>query len=276
MSAFIAGVVVCLWIVNPALAQKDPKPYDDSKPKKSSAKPDTTKTDEKSKSEKAKADTTKTKEKSKTKDGEKKKSEGEKPEAKADTAKTKEKSKTKDGEKKKSESKKPEAKADKKSEAETAKKKEGEAKKPQTGDEKAKQPEGKQTAPKTDDTAEAKSKTSRAGKPIASSHILRAMFTDAVVEREPASDVDSLTTDVDRVYFFTEIVDMQGKQVTHRWMHDGEVVAEVPFEIGGPRWRVYSSKRLLPSWTGRWTVAVVDESGKKLLEDSFTYAGGPE
>jgi len=265
VSAFILGVFVCLWVMTPVLAQKDPKPYDDSKPKKSSAKSDTSKTKEESKARDAKPDTTKAKEKSKARD------------AKPDTTKTKEKSKTKDAGKKKSktESTAKES-ADKKSKAATTKKKEAKAEESQTAEKKAKDGETKRAALKTADTENAKVKTSRAGQPIVSNHIARALFTNAVVEREPADTVDSLTTDFDKIYFFTEIVGMQGKQVTHQWIYDGQVVVEVPFHVGGPRWRVYSSKKLLPSWVGRWTVAVIDETGKKLHEDSFAYVGAAQ
>jgi hypothetical protein len=104
------------------------------------------------------------------------------------------------------------------------------------------------------------------------SHVKRATFASAIVDREPVDDIDSLTTAVDKIFFFTEIVDMAGQTVTHRWTFGGEVVAEVPFAIGGPRWRVYSSKQLAPEMTGQWTVTVVDSSGAALGEDSFVYS----
>ena len=52
--------------------------------------------------------------------------------------------------------------------------------------------------------------------------------------------------------------------------------ADVPFDIGGPRWRVYSSKKLLSGWVGEWTVAVVDEAGKTLREASFAYVSSAQ
>jgi hypothetical protein len=112
--------------------------------------------------------------------------------------------------------------------------------------------------------------------PAKTGQVKRATFISSVVEREPVDDVDSLTTDVDKVFFFTEIIDMAGKTVTHRWMFGGEVVAEVPFEIGGPRWRVYSSKKLVPGWAGMWKVTVVDDVGKELHEDSFVYVAAAQ
>jgi hypothetical protein len=49
-------------------------------------------------------------------------------------------------------------------------------------------------------------------------------------------------------------------------------MAAVPFEVGGPRWRVYSSKTLDPLWLGKWSVRVLDGMGNELSLDSFTYS----
>jgi hypothetical protein len=102
-------------------------------------------------------------------------------------------------------------------------------------------------------------------------HVKRAVFTHGISDREPVNAIDSLPTDSTRVYFFTEIVDLAGSSVTHRWNLDGETMAEVPFEIGGPRWRVYSSKKLIPEWAGVWTVEIVDAQGTVLGEERLVY-----
>ncbi|MFQ5511803.1 MAG: DUF2914 domain-containing protein [Candidatus Krumholzibacteriia bacterium] len=106
-------------------------------------------------------------------------------------------------------------------------------------------------------------------------HVARAIFTSGVVDREPVDDLDSLATDSTRVFFFTEIVGMEGNTVTHRWLLEGENKAEVPFAIGGPRWRVYSSKNFVPEWTGSWTVEVVDTAGNILGEKGLVYYARP-
>lgn len=99
----------------------------------------------------------------------------------------------------------------------------------------------------------------------------RAVFATAIVEREPIETVDTLTTAVDSVYFFTTIVGMDGQTVTHRWKHGEDVLAEVPISIGASHWRAYSKKRLLPAWTGKWTVEVVGPAGDVLMQRSFVY-----
>ncbi len=97
-----------------------------------------------------------------------------------------------------------------------------------------------------------------------------------MAEREPVDSIDSLTNDHSRVFFFTELVGLQGQSVVHRWERDGQVVAEVPFEVGGPRWRVYSTKSLLPGWTGDWTVTVVDGQGNALASQRLRYIASAE
>jgi hypothetical protein len=60
------------------------------------------------------------------------------------------------------------------------------------------------------------------------------------------------------------------------WERDGAEVARVPFYVGGARWRVYSSKQLDPEWTGEWSVTVVDESGRELHQEGFSYVPAGE
>lgn len=111
-----------------------------------------------------------------------------------------------------------------------------------------------------------------AGSALADNHgVARAQFTTAISDREPTDAVTELSTDRDRVIFFTEYRDMEGSTLTHRWMHDGEEMATVSSDIGGPRWRTWSSKRLMADWTGTWTVEIVNEEGEVIDSRSFEY-----
>ena len=68
-----------------------------------------------------------------------------------------------------------------------------------------------------------------------SGQISRATFTSLVTEREPIDSIQELTNDQTEVFFFSEILGMTGETVTHRWEYNGQVMAEVSFDIGGPR-----------------------------------------
>lgn len=102
--------------------------------------------------------------------------------------------------------------------------------------------------------------------------VARAVFTTQIVDREPTDDLTILTNDKQRIYYFTDLRGLAGQIITHQWEYNGKVMAEVKFKVGeGPRWRVYSSKNLLPEWTGEWKVSVIDESGHTLTTSSFEY-----
>lgn len=113
---------------------------------------------------------------------------------------------------------------------------------------------------------------------VSSAAVARSQFAHDIVEREPVDAIDSVFyatgNDTDKIYYFTELVGLNGKTISHRWEYEGEVVATVAFDIGSDRWRVYSSKTLLPSMTGQWRVVVVDAEGNALQVGEFRYAPG--
>lgn len=109
---------------------------------------------------------------------------------------------------------------------------------------------------------------------FAEGSVARAQFTTGVIDREPIDNVGSVIKveygEIQRVYFFTDLRDMSGGQVTHRWTLDGEEQAEIAFDIGGDRWRVWSSKRLMPGFDGQWRVDILLD-GQVIETRSFDY-----
>lgn len=101
--------------------------------------------------------------------------------------------------------------------------------------------------------------------------VARAQFTTAVEDREPTDRIDRLGVEHDRISFFTELRGLEGRTVTHRWVYDRSTEASVEFEVGGPRWRVWSTKQLIPDQTGEWTVLVSDDTGRLHGAWSFDY-----
>ncbi len=101
--------------------------------------------------------------------------------------------------------------------------------------------------------------------------VVRSVFTTAVRDREPADSVRELDTHSDKVIYYTELRDMAGQTAKHRWEHNGKVMAEVEFKVGGSRWRVWSSKSLVPGWTGEWKVSVLNGANEVISEDVFNY-----
>lgn len=105
----------------------------------------------------------------------------------------------------------------------------------------------------------------------ANAEVARAVVTTAVVDREPVSDLTSIPASDSSAIFFTELRNMEGAVITHLWKFNGEVMAEVKFNVGGARWRVWSSKNLMPEWYGEWVIDVLDDSGNVLMEKNFIY-----
>lgn len=106
---------------------------------------------------------------------------------------------------------------------------------------------------------------------FSSGSVMRSAFTTQIDDREPVDKIQELDNDTQEVYYFTELRDMEGQTARHRWQYNGEVMAEVEFNVKGPRWRVWSSKRFVPDWTGEWTVSVVNAADEVIAEDSFQY-----
>ncbi len=57
--------------------------------------------------------------------------------------------------------------------------------------------------------------------------ISRSVFTTGVINREPVSEFEKISTENTRVYFFTEFPGLKGRTITHRWEYNGEVLAEI-------------------------------------------------
>lgn len=105
--------------------------------------------------------------------------------------------------------------------------------------------------------------------------VARGIFTSGVQNHEPVDQLSEATSDTGTVLFFTELKGFEGETVTHRWEYNGENMAEVKFQVGGSRWRVWSSKNLLPEWTGIWKVSVVNGNGKVVASETLNYSAAP-
>ena len=101
--------------------------------------------------------------------------------------------------------------------------------------------------------------------------VSRSAFTSAIENKEPVSELKTILNNVNNVYFFTELLGLDGHTITHRWEYNRKIMAEVPFKIGANRWRTWSSKSILPNWTGAWKVSVLDEGGNVIEQSEFEY-----
>ncbi len=108
--------------------------------------------------------------------------------------------------------------------------------------------------------------------------VARAVLTREVIDREPvdelsqiSNDLSQISNDIEKIFFFTDLRDMAGHTVKHRWEHNGTIISEVEYNVRGPRWRIWSSKNMLPEWLGKWKVSVVNTVGDVIETREFEY-----
>ena len=102
-------------------------------------------------------------------------------------------------------------------------------------------------------------------------NISKAVFALDIIDRAPIKIIEEHDNSLGNIYFFTNILNLQGQRVTHRWIYNNKVMADVVFDVGGPRWRVWSSKNLWPTWIGVWSVEVLSADGEVLYQKELNY-----
>ena len=109
-------------------------------------------------------------------------------------------------------------------------------------------------------------------------NISQAEFATDVIKRVPQNilkapegDFDGIVVNHPKVFFFTNIRNLKGHKISHRWLFDGQQKAKIDFDINGSRWRVWSSKNMWYKWQGLWTVQVILDDNEVIYERDFYY-----
>jgi hypothetical protein len=98
---------------------------------------------------------------------------------------------------------------------------------------------------------------------------VEAAVARAIEDRQPVDAGTTFSADVGQLYVWTNVMGAEGHTISHVWMHGGNEWA-VELSIGANRWRTWSSKVIVPEWTGQWTVEVRDQDGTVLETVTFT------
>jgi hypothetical protein len=86
-----------------------------------------------------------------------------------------------------------------------------------------------------------------------------------VVDREPVGSGDVFAKETPRVFCYCRVVGAVGEtQVTHNWYYKGSLKASVKLNVRSPNWRTWSSKTIIPEWTGEWMVEILSADGTPL------------
>jgi len=101
--------------------------------------------------------------------------------------------------------------------------------------------------------------------------VARDAVAAGVVDREPQDTAQVFAPTIHAVYYFTEVRGAEAPTtITHRWSYKDQVMAEVKLPVESSPWRTWSSKTILPEWTGAWKVEALTEAGQVLTSKTFT------
>jgi hypothetical protein len=95
-------------------------------------------------------------------------------------------------------------------------------------------------------------------------HLAEAVVCQDVIDRAPVGSGDVFAKEVPKVYCFTRVVGAEGTQLTHNWYYRGSLKASVKLNVRSSDYRTWSSKTMLPEWTGEWMVEILSADGKPL------------
>ena len=96
----------------------------------------------------------------------------------------------------------------------------------------------------------------------------RVAFTTKIVNKEPSNNLSQVSHTAQQLVFFTELRNLSGKRITHRWVYQGKVVYEKAFNVGAARWRVWSQKTIT-TYRGTVTVEIVNAAGQVIQSQSI-------
>ena len=86
----------------------------------------------------------------------------------------------------------------------------------------------------------------------------------------PVEEAISFPADVGKIYLWCKIQNMDGATISHVWYYKDLEMASIDLSINSVSWRTYSSKTILPYWTGNWMVKIKDSDGNELAVIPFT------
>lgn len=73
-----------------------------------------------------------------------------------------------------------------------------------------------------------------------------------------------------RAWFWTRVEGgRRGDVLRHVWIHEGRTVADIRLRIGGPHWRTYTRRLLVPGSGGSWSVEARDAQDRVLAVERF-------
>lgn len=80
----------------------------------------------------------------------------------------------------------------------------------------------------------------------------------------------NFASDVGKLVCFSRVLGAEKQtQIYHVWYYGGRTIAKIPLQIKSRSWRTWSTKKILPGWTGDWVVKVLDGDGLVIASQKF-------
>jgi hypothetical protein len=100
---------------------------------------------------------------------------------------------------------------------------------------------------------------------------VEAKLATGIQDREPVGVAVTFPANVDTVYLWTKVTGAKDTTfIKDVWTYNGQEMASVELPVKSPSWRTWSSKAIMPDWTGAWDVKVFDANGDVLTGLTFT------
>lgn len=105
--------------------------------------------------------------------------------------------------------------------------------------------------------------------------VLEAAIARSVVDRAAVDSGTTFPADVGQLFAWTRTrVSGDGEStIRHVWFHGDEEMADIELTVRGSGWRTWSSKSIVPEWTGDWRVEVRDAADEVIATLRFTVGG---
>ncbi|MCK5541445.1 MAG: DUF2914 domain-containing protein [Desulfobacterales bacterium] len=101
--------------------------------------------------------------------------------------------------------------------------------------------------------------------------VFRAAVCYNIVEHEPLDIGTTFTSDVNKLYCFSEIMGAKtDTHITHIWYYMGTERARVKLRVNDSRWRTSSSKLIQKYEIGNWEIQIVDSKENIIKVLKFT------
>jgi len=102
--------------------------------------------------------------------------------------------------------------------------------------------------------------------------VVEAAISTSIANLSPVGAGESFPSTIGRLFCYSRIEGGKiGSMITHRWYYNDSLMAVIPLEIkSAESFRTYSSKKILPSWKGKWRIEIKDSNGALLKDIPFT------